>query len=74
MRAAVGGRSIEVDGAAAGWGSRGRDDRGEGVGHVTENQRRAQDSLSPRELMLRGASAIALIATVLAVLLAIQPA
>ena len=41
---------------------------------MTENQRRAQDNLSPRDLMLRTASAIALIAMALALLLAIQPA
>ena len=41
---------------------------------MTENQRRAQDCLSPRDLVLRGASAIVLIVTVLAVLLAFQPA
>lgn len=41
---------------------------------MSENQRRAQDTLTARDLVLRGASAIGLIMAALAALLAVQPA
>jgi hypothetical protein len=41
---------------------------------VTENERRAADSLRLSDVVLRGAFAIALIVVALAALIAIQPA
>ena len=52
-----------------------RDDHGEGTGTVSsENQRRAADTLRVRDVVVRAASAVGLIAAALAALLAIQPA
>ena len=50
-----------------------RDDHGEGTGTVTENQRRAADTLRARDVLLRAASAVGLIVAALAALVAIQP-
>ena len=48
-------------------------DHGEGKGTVTENERRAQDLLQARDLIVRGLSVVGLIAVALLTLLAIQP-
>ena len=48
-------------------------DHGEGKGTVTENERRAQDLLKTRDLIVRGLSVVGLIAVALLTLLAIQP-
>lgn len=44
-----------------------------GTGRMSENQRRAEDRLIARDLLVRGASAIGLIVAALAALLAIHP-
>jgi hypothetical protein len=51
-----------------------RDRIGKGKESVTENERRAADSLQLGDVVLRGACAIAIIVGALAALLAIQPA
>ena len=44
-----------------------------GEGDVTENQRRTEDLLRPRDLIVRAATAIGLIVAALAALLALLP-
>ena len=51
-------------------GRRGRGERGSGL---SENQRRAQDLLTARDLVLRGAAAVGLIVAALMLLLTVQP-
>jgi len=67
--AGIGDRAVGVDGDGTG------DDPGGATGEgghetVTENERRAQDLLSTRDLLLRALSAVGLIAVALLVLLA----
>jgi len=57
------------DGATFGWEA-----RGEGSGRVTENERRAADSLRASDLLLRGFGVVGLIAVTLVLLLALNPA
>ena len=47
---------------------------GEGAGRVTENERRAADSLRASDLVLRGVGVIGLIAVALVLLLVLNPA
>ena len=48
--------------------------RGEGSGRVTENERRAADSLRASDLVLRGVGVVGLIAVALVLLLVLNPA
>jgi hypothetical protein len=56
------------DGAARGW-----DAIGEGSVRVTENERRAADSLRASDLVLRGVGVVGLIAVALVLLLVLYP-
>jgi hypothetical protein len=47
--------------------------KGEGSGRVTENERRAADSLRISDLVLRGVGAVGLIAVALVLLLVLNP-
>lgn len=53
--------------------SRGWRHKGEGSGRVTENERRAADSLRASDLVLRGIGVIGLIAAALVLLLVLNP-
>jgi hypothetical protein len=57
------------NGATRGW-----DGIGEGSGRVTENERRAADSLRASDLVLRGVGVVGLITVALVLLLVLYPA
>lgn len=62
-----GNRPVGMDGNGAGGRSRGEPGRGDIT--VTENERRAQDLLSVRDLLIRAGAAVGLIAVALLALL-----
>lgn len=64
-----GNRLVGMDGNGAGGRSRGEPGKGEGDITVTENERRAQDLLSVRDLLIRAGAAVGLIAVALLALL-----